>query len=355
MRTIAIACLAAGLVLPMPARSASFCVDTVAEIRNSMLVAESNGQDDEIRIEAGVYTATGNVPLFEYIAVEDKALTLRGGYLEVEGFGCATLTRDPRQTTFDGNLTRKSLRITANEGSSANLRIENLSIRSGSADRGAGIEILAESGYTGAITIDRVHMLGNRAGYGGALYVETPGVFTLRNSLLRNNSTIGDVAAAVIAVDHVDAQTPRVFVGGNTVVRNACAPTAPPSCSIAGLSLVGSARAVVFNNAFDLNEGLDLAFDAAVELRHNAFDDVVGDPDVAIGNLFDAEIQFVEPEFSADYRIRYTSPLREAGIDDYDLGSFDANGAPRRNDVHYDIGAFENAETIFGDGFEATP
>lgn len=60
---------------------------------------------------------------------------------------------------------------------------------------------------------------------------------------------------------------------------------------------------------------------------------------------------FVDP-FSVDYRLRFDSPLRNAGTGGFALGSFDFNGDARLNDGQFDVGAFENDEIVLDDGFE---
>jgi hypothetical protein len=59
--------------------------------------------------------------------------------------------------------------------------------------------------------------------------------------------------------------------------------------------------------------------------------------------------------FGGDYRLRFESPLRNAGTDGYTLGPLDLDGRNRLNEAQFDIGAYENREVMLRDGFEDLP
>jgi hypothetical protein len=330
-----------GLSLATPAGAVSFCVETAAELRDALHAAQYNDEDDLIRLKVGTFYPASGGAVAPYHTVGERTLTLRGGYRDVGSFPCAALSGKPRDTILAGGGERQGVQFVGSAGSRARLTVQNLTIESC-------------EGFAGDVTIERVHFHNGQAAYGGALYVETSGTLTLRNSVFRDNRATGDVATAVIAVQHTEALIPRVFIGGNTVVRNRCSSIAPPSCSVGGMALVGSARAAVYNNAFALSDGLDLVFDGAVELLHNALDDYDGVPEAARGNLIGVESQFVDPG-NYNFRLAYASPLREAGTSEFDLGSLDADGNPRLHGERHDIGAYENDQAMFSDGFESAP
>jgi hypothetical protein len=339
-----------GLSLATPAGAASFCVETAAELRAALNAAQFNDEDDLIRLKVGTFYPASGGAVAPYQTVSERALTLRGGYSDVGNFPCAVLTGKPSDTLLAGGGERQGVQFVGTAGSIARLTVQNLTITSGEGGRGGNMAIGGE-GFAGDVTIERIHFHNGNAAYGGALYVETSGTLTLRNSVFRDNRATGDVAAAVIAVQHAEASTPRVFIGGNTVVRNRCSSIAPPSCAVGGIALVGSARAAVYNNAFALGDGPDLVFDGTVVLLHNALDDYDGVPETARGNLIGVEPRFVDPG-NYNFRIAYSSPLREAGTSEFDLGSLDADGKPRLHDERHDIGAYENGEYLFRDGFD---
>jgi hypothetical protein len=62
--------------------AATFCVNETTEIQDALAVAESNGEDDVIRIKTGTYTYTFPfvAGMFYYETQEDFDLTLQGGW-----------------------------------------------------------------------------------------------------------------------------------------------------------------------------------------------------------------------------------------------------------------------------------
>jgi hypothetical protein len=74
-------------------------------------------------------------------------------------------------------------------------------------------------------------------------------------------------------------------------------------------------------------------------------------PVLAYGNIDPDDPGFVDAA-GGDFRLLFGSPLRNGGVSGYEYGQLDFDGNPRLNDGQYDIGAFENQDGVFRDGFE---
>ena len=67
--------------------AADFCVDNAVDLQAALSEADTNGQDDTIRVVQGTYLTLG-VP-FSYNSPEDFSVEILGGYTS----GCAGLHR----------------------------------------------------------------------------------------------------------------------------------------------------------------------------------------------------------------------------------------------------------------------
>lgn len=334
----------------------NFCVGDTNELRAALQTAASNGEDDQIRMRIGTYRAPapgGSVATFT--TSQSDALTVRGGYFDVAAIDCAGLFSDPTLTVIDGEDTSVGLRLLGQNGADADLTVQNLTVTRGNApERGGGLEVGGTGGFSGDVLIERVQFRDNVAPIGGALSGNTAGTYTVRNNVFRGNVAINGIGAVSLTVNHTEDETYRVRVGGNTFVDNGCA-SGSPSCT-AALRVGGSARAAVFNNAFVLSDGIDVAVGGPgpLYLLNNNLQNWSGVPLVQSGNLAFADPGFVDL-FVGDFRLADDSPLREAGNGGFDLGALDYRGRPRLNDAQYDIGAFENDTLVFRNGFETQP
>jgi hypothetical protein len=221
IRGSSFATLLLGLSTAASIQARSFCVGTTNELRRALLDAETNGEDDLIRIKTGTYDADTASVVAYFRFAQNHALTLRGGYRDVGTSPCAALGSNPRVTIVTGSSSRRPVEVFGTAGMSARVTLQNFTVLGGDADRGGGIEVWCEDGFAGDVTIERVHFIGNRAAHGAALYTATSGTLTLRNTVFRNHAVFGDVAAALIDVDHANTQSPRVFVGGRPRLHDA--------------------------------------------------------------------------------------------------------------------------------------
>jgi hypothetical protein len=127
--------LAALLALSSTAQAAERCVSTVDQLTVALYDAETNQEDDAIKIVKGTYV--GN---FSYKGEANRALTLNGGYAP----GCSSQTVRPGQTILDGGHLDKVLYILNTAG--GKISISNLTARNGEdggvyiADNAADVE-----------------------------------------------------------------------------------------------------------------------------------------------------------------------------------------------------------------------
>lgn len=334
------------------AQAALFCVDTSAELQQALTTAGSNAEADTIRIDSGQYEVSSGAVAFEYITNQSFALTVAGGYLT-----CIVQSIGPNATVLSGSNARQVMTLFASGNTLGGMTISDLTLRSGaSAQPGAGLGIVTGTGFDGNISLTRLTISDNvSTSTTGGVNVWTEGVVRVSNNLfLRNRCANGTGSCAMrITADAVDPSVRRVYVGGNTFVENACSAGAPVACTVGGVRIDGSARAAIYNNAFAFNGGVDLNLvSTATEYFHNNVASRIGaQPAMSGGNLELADPLFVN-RFDDNYRLTFASPLRNAGTSAYSIGTFDLDGNARVNEFVVDIGAFENHELVFADGFD---
>jgi hypothetical protein len=356
MRTARTVCIVAAALALAPVASlhaATFCVNTVTELRDALTTAGANGENDTIRIKAGTYTPSDGGNAFSYSTSQNFDLTLEGGWITFIA-DCGLRLEDATGTVLSGADTRRVLGMLGSSGTSGTMTVRNLTLRDGFADTGAGLDIGGPAGFVGNLVIDRVILRNNLAmSFGGGLRATADGgTLTLTNSLFLGNRCDSNHCAASLTVNAASSATVRAFVGGNTIVANSCSSIAPPTCETAGVRIGGDASAAIYNNAFAFNVEADLRIQSpGLGLFNNNVEVVIGTPGTSSGNLALSDPLFVNPP-GGDYRLQFTSPLRNAGTAGYPTGSLDLDGAPRLNEVQYDIGAYENCEVVFSDGFE---
>jgi hypothetical protein len=350
-------CLPIAVLLPCllagASEAATFCVSDAATLRGALATAEANGAFDTIAVAMGTYAPVGGAAAFEYDANEGFGLTLRGGYVKVDG-QCVGPTPDPTLTVLSGSNVMPVLRLGGSAGAAGSIRVENLTIRSGRSAGNGGGGTLGGAGFQGGITVERVIVRNNDAElFGGGLSVATASVLRISNSLFLANRAGSGHAALSVAAERPD--TALNYLVGNTLVANGCL----PGDSCAAVMRIGSssnANVVIANNAFGLNDaGVDLQIDGStsIGILHNNLVGLSGNvaPASNTGNLALFSPGFVDP-LGGNYRLQVGSPLRDAGHATFAGAAPDLDGLPRVNGGSVDIGAYENQDDLFGDGFE---
>jgi hypothetical protein len=347
-------CFALAAIFSPPAsQAATFCVSTAAELHAALAQAETNGQDDEIRLVEAVYaSATG----FSYSSAEPHELSLRGDW----SASCAVRTElgEFSSLTIPGNSGATTRILDINAGAGAVL-VEALRIYDGSPTeltRGGGLRVRTADGD---ITIDRNYFIFNTAASNGALYARSDvGDIRARNNVVASNSQLSGAAIALEALDG------NVYASGNTVHGNLS--TVEDSGS-AGLGVTVNAldpnrRAYLSNNVLRNNndwDNLDLEVFGANHRYYNAVVEhmIGGDEPAAIVGEISQDPRLCLPEIETCGRL-YTplndSPLLDAGANIPFGGglSLDVFGQPRVVGGVVDIGAIENLTAVFSNGFE---
>lgn len=347
--------------------AATFCVNETTEIQDALAVAESNGEDDVIRIKTGTYTYTFPfvAGMFYYETQEDFDLTLQGGWTG-SGETCQRRFLNPTSTVLASDGTKSILTIKGANSSAGDIIIEQLTVRGGdSATEGAGMKLggnIGSNGFSGSIVVERVYFDNNSAPEGAGLYASTNGGIRVRNSIFRSNQCENNGCAASIAIFSLDGSEVRAVFSNNTVFGNTCSDDAGASCVTGGVIVDGlglSPRTALLNNAFAQNDGNDveLTGGSAVDLWYNNITEMSGTPASELGTLNYSNPGFVSPILDDDFNLQQDSPLRNAGYDGFLVGlppysSIDYAGISRVQESVIDIGAHEFGERIFFDGFE---
>ncbi|MEM1081464.1 MAG: hypothetical protein AAGH65_07765, partial [Pseudomonadota bacterium] len=170
-RFLAIASIIVHCTLPIAGQAATFCVSTATELQNVLDTAAVNGEDDQIRLLAGVYPGTfrydANVPNGDAFDIE-----IVGGYTTLI-LPCRVPPRnDPSQTVLDAEGLGRVLLIRGNAGTEVTVR--NVSLLNGDATadsdpRGGGLYIQGDFPGLARARIENNRLLGNTAAIGAAV------------------------------------------------------------------------------------------------------------------------------------------------------------------------------------------
>ena len=167
------------VLLSTIALGATFCVSNETELQSALITANSNGEDNTIKIVQSTYN--GN---FIYGSTEAYGLTLEGGYTQA----CAPRTIDPANTILDGGGTDMVLALVSQKAT--NFSVEGLTLRNGNTstvDKGGGLYVRTQSGN---ITLTNNTFTGNTAnGDGGGVSVNSS-----KDIILTNNTISANVA-----------------------------------------------------------------------------------------------------------------------------------------------------------------
>ena len=154
-------------LIPTSSLGATFCVSNASELQTALTTAESNGENNTIKIVQGTYN--GN---FTYASTEAYGLTVEGGYTQ----DCASRTIDPANTILDGGGTDTVLALVSQ--GSATFSVEGLTFQNGNAsttDDGGGLYAKTEDGNVIVTNNTFTGNTANRSGGGVYVYYSTTG------------------------------------------------------------------------------------------------------------------------------------------------------------------------------------
>jgi hypothetical protein len=320
-------------------QAATFCVSNTGQLAAALSAAQADGEDDIVYVVAGTYNLGSAL---EFNSTEAHALTILGG----TDATCSTPTTS--FSTLNGQHLFRTLYISNSNGSVA---ISRMGFQFGTAsdlDGGAGLYVYSGSG---SVFIGSSRFLNNNGSLGGGVNAGSEnGQLAFVGNLVASNHAI-DFGAGSLYQGSGEA-----YVVGNTIVDNGN----DPGQNTGGLALGGDAHFTLANNILWNNTtdgGYDLYAGAAHSRLHNDLGVAGGpfaSPDVAQGNL-SIDPGFVDCPLIClfPYGLASTSALVNAGDDapGYAIGTLDLAFGPRLVGAHVDIGAYENGDVIFRDGF----
>ena len=342
MMRIARLATALAVLLPGPALAALACVDTPAALAAALDGAEANGEDDDVRIVAGVYDLPATLV---HSTHETFALTISGGW----NAGCTA--RGTGFTSLDGGGTHRVLHVLSD--ATADLAITDILFSGGWNDAAAAGGALAIETASRDVRVERNVFVGNQDTHqGGAARIAVSTSDSL--VIVRNNVVLGNSAPEAAGLV-VNASLGEAYVVNNTIVANT---TSIAGALCGGLCISGGSDFTLGNNILWDNPAGDLFIGntGTATLLHNDVGTISGGapgPGSA-GNLD------VDPGFAPgllNLRLAADSPLVDAGLDNAPggIGPFDIAGATRLQGAHVDMGAYETADSIFENGFETSP
>ncbi len=347
-------CLALPALAAAPAHAVTYCVEDATELQLVLDAVMSNGTDDIIRVEAGIYRATSPDGFTAYDFNTDSTdLEISGGWTS----DCALRLPNSR-STIDGEFERPGLNIVGTTDVGGRVVVRNLNFMRGLSLNGnvaggltinRGFDIVVESN---AFTDNTVRSTSGAAS--GGLYALSEGSLTVRNNLFARNDAEQPSSAAAGAASlycYGTGGATASFIN-NTVHDNTADVGA--ASDIGGVRVSGLVNCPwsVANNHLRGNAGIDFALAiSGISLRNNNLGVTGGSeiPASSSGNI-DLAPQFVS---NTNLRPKRSSPLVDAGLNAPTGGlpgaSFD--GGPRVVGGRVDIGAYELDE-LFVNGFD---
>ncbi len=350
--------------LTLSVNAAEFCISSASALRTALATAESNNEDDVIKIRAGFFTTNGST--FSYDAVGNWDLEISGGWAPIINNSCGI--QPGSVTILDGQTVVRVMEITVS--GDANVTVSDLTFVNGLANFfGAGLEInrVGDNLGSGAVTVERSVFLNNESvSASSALHIRGSRVTEVQNNLFAANRTGG---LHTVTIGQIDAY--GIYFINNTVISNVAESklVAGAGGDVAGVYLLasGTSKILVANNVLLDNGVQDLLVSGESDFYfiHNNVGVTNGmAPVVSFGNFN------LPPRFESgllDFTPTATSPLVNAGISPcfvcpidppfdqtWQLGDVDLGGNDRVQNGRPDIGAYESphiGDLIFWDIF----
>lgn len=328
---------AVALASAAPADAATFCVKDAQGLKVALTLAQSNGEDDVIQLQAGTYTPS--TASFVYQADEANSLTLAGGYFTLpEQAACAFQLSGAGFTKIDGGGIKAPLYIDATAAESG-IAVSNLTVQNAvSVNSVPPLHLVG----AGVVALENVMVRDNQVDAYAAQIGSSNSQVSVRNCAFVENSATAPIVRTILVSANAGV-TPALVFNNNTVAANV---------GMAGALFAGSGDMAIANNVFWNNGGTDLLSDGSGSntLSNNDYGTLSGNW------VNDMNALHVDPAFIApgDFRLRSNSILRDAGDNNVvgGVGSSDAAGGERVVFGTVDIGAYEVPDRIFQNDFE---
>ena len=333
----------AGTAAPLQAKT--YCAHDASEFQAVLADAgstgTSNNQDNTIHVTSGTFTTSG-APFF-FGTVSGFALTIDGGYDAT----CSSQNLSPGISVLDGGNLTRVLSIQTN----GDITVRHLTIQNGfySGSAGGGAAIALNDANAGEVAVfDGNVVRNNFDGFGtGGLTIFGNGTAYIENNLFVGNSAPAGAALST------SLTVGTVYITNNTISGNTNTGSNNMITAIGGADAIGH----VSNTISYGNHGTG-AYDfylygfQKVDFVHNEYASITGtQAPGSSGNLIGVDPQFVAAD---DFHLRPTSPLLRAGTltPAGGLPATDIEGNPRSFAGFVDIGAYEDTDVIFANGFD---
>ena len=345
--------------------AADICVENSTQLYLFLSIADSNNQDDHIKIATGSYPI--KVPPFTYDASETQEtfdLKISGGWTTFAGNPCGQqLATSNFDTILDGE--DENLILSIEMAGHANLEISNLFFFNGNGPGGVGgaLRIDYPTGTDGEVLIENNLFKSNTGNSATALWIDIADTTTVRNNTFFENHAMSHII-------RINSGSYGTYFTNNTVLSNTNSNSVPQTAVY--LQTPAPSQVFVANNVLWDNDDSDLSIFGSGDsyFKNNNYQSL-GSAESSIeefiGNFtLDPQFQPIGPINTQIPLI--TSPLVNAGIKnptlvgippDFDetwyVGDKDVRGNDRIIDGRIDIGAYEvsvASDIIFENGFE---
>lgn len=326
------------------AHAANYCAHTSAELIADLTDVSTggiaDGHDNTILLAAGTFTTSG-AP-FTFKSASGFAFMLEGGYNST----CTTQSSVPGTTVLDGGGATQVINLQTN----GTILLSHVTIQhasyNGSAGAGGQVNLTDPAAV---LVFEANQVLDNTTTYsvGGLTVFGTSGTATLQNNLFAGNS------APTAAAFSTALQSGTVYITNNTIAANTNTLSNSMIATIGGAGVTAHvSNNVSYGNLGSGTYDFYLSGFENVEFIHNDYGSITGAPALSSsGNLIGIDPKFVG---GGDYNLQATSPLLRAGTTSPPggLAANDLDGNPRSIGGYVDIGAFENIDVIFANGFQ---
>lgn len=235
-RAVSVFCFAIGILLFVsPVWSADFCVNTAADLQSALTMAQSNGEDDIIKVQQGTYY--GN---FGGTFTDSHSLTIEGGYNDSS---CNGRVVDPSNTILDAQNNGRVLNLDCSSVN-ADLAVDGITFQNGNVTgtQGAGLVIRTNGNAIANNNIISGNVHNNSAGAGAAIFAH--GIVNINNNIFSNN--VGPSVAGLLA-----SFAEELSIVGNIITNNS-------SSEFGGAIISENNTVTLSNNTISTNTGSGL-------------------------------------------------------------------------------------------------
>jgi hypothetical protein len=338
----------AALALASPALDVlanPYCAHDATELAADLADAGNggahNGQNNIVHIASGTFT-TSSAPFF-FGTTSGADLTIDGGW----NTSCTIQNLSPGTTVLDGGGLTQVLSI----GTNGDLTVAHLTIRNGnSGGVGSGAAIALNGLDASAILIfgsnvvrDNVNTVSGSAG----LAISGSGTVTVENNLFTGNSSTS------VAAFSVGLTVGTAYLTNNTITNNTNSTNGSAITSIGASTATGYvSNTISYANHGPSIKDFFLYGTGKVLFVHDDYSTIDGGTAAAggTGNFTSVDPKFVS---ATDFHLKSSSPLLRAGTTTPSGGlpDKDLDGNPRIFAGKIDLGAYENVDAIFFNGF----